>query len=141
MVLAAASLFLVASMASAASIGMNFVDGTVDNRGSGGGGVLAPGDVAGEPSVAQANWNNASPDGAANNGALTGLVDSFVTAVGGGDTHQIPEPSALLLVLVALGVIGGRGSGAGERNGGAEHAHQCRRPLRTPRRPVCGRSV
>jgi hypothetical protein len=37
---------------------------------------LAPGDVAGEPSVAQANWNNASPDGAANNGALTGLIDS-----------------------------------------------------------------
>jgi hypothetical protein len=40
-------------------------------------------------------------------GVVNGLdVEPFVAAVGGG-THQIPEPSTLLLVLVALGVIGG----------------------------------
>jgi hypothetical protein len=33
-------------------------------------------------------------------------VDPFVAAVVGG-TQPIPEPSTLLLVLVALGVIGG----------------------------------
>jgi hypothetical protein len=40
-------------------------------------------------------------------GAINGLdVDPFVAAVVGG-TQPIPEPSTLLLVLVALGVIGG----------------------------------
>jgi hypothetical protein len=33
-------------------------------------------------------------------------VDPFVAAVLGGGTHQIPEPSTLLLALIALGVIG-----------------------------------
>jgi hypothetical protein len=38
---------------------------------------------------------------------VTGLdVDPFVAAVVGG-THQIPEPSTLLLCLLALGVVGG----------------------------------
>jgi hypothetical protein len=34
-------------------------------------------------------------------------VDPFVAAVVGGGTQQIPEPSTLLLVLVALGVVAG----------------------------------
>ena len=38
--------------------------------------------------------------------AINGLdVDPFVTAVVGG-IQQIPEPSTLLLVLIALGVVG-----------------------------------
>jgi hypothetical protein len=37
-------------------------------------------------------------------------VEPFVAAVVGG-TQQIPEPSTLLLALVALGVVGGSGSG------------------------------
>ena len=40
-------------------------------------------------------------------GEVNGLdVDPFVAAVVGG-TQQIPEPSTLLLALVALGVVGG----------------------------------
>jgi hypothetical protein len=40
-------------------------------------------------------------------GEVNGLdVDPFVTAVVG-DAQQIPEPSALLLCLIALGVVGG----------------------------------
>jgi hypothetical protein len=40
-------------------------------------------------------------------GAVNGLdVDPFVAAVVGGDTHQIPEPSTLLLGIVALGMVG-----------------------------------
>jgi hypothetical protein len=34
-------------------------------------------------------------------------VDPFVAAVVGGTTQPIPEPSTLLLALVALGVVGG----------------------------------
>jgi hypothetical protein len=41
---------------------------------------------------------------------INGLdVDSFVAAINqslGGGTHQIPEPSTLLLCLVALAVVG-----------------------------------
>ncbi len=41
-------------------------------------------------------------------GDVNGLdVDPFVVAVVGGGSQQIPEPSTLLLGLVALGVIGG----------------------------------
>jgi hypothetical protein len=41
-------------------------------------------------------------------GEVNGLdVDPFVAAVVGGGTQQIPEPSTLLLVLVALGVVVG----------------------------------
>jgi len=41
-------------------------------------------------------------------GVVNGLdVDPFVAAVVGGDTQQIPEPSTLLLALVALSVVGG----------------------------------
>ena len=41
-------------------------------------------------------------------GEVNGLdVDSFVAAVVGGGTQQIPEPSTLLLVLVALSVVAG----------------------------------
>jgi len=40
--------------------------------------------------------------------AVNGLdVDPFVAAVVGGGTQQIPEPSTLLLAVVALGVVGG----------------------------------
>jgi hypothetical protein len=40
-------------------------------------------------------------------GQVNGLdVDPFVAAVVGG-VQQIPEPSTLLLVLLALGVVGG----------------------------------
>ena len=40
--------------------------------------------------------------------AVNGLdVDPFVAAVVGGGTQQIPEPSTLLLAVVALGVLGG----------------------------------
>ena len=40
-------------------------------------------------------------------GFVNGLdIDPFVAVVVGG-THQIPEPSTLLLCLVALGVVGG----------------------------------
>jgi sulfatase modifying factor 1 len=40
--------------------------------------------------------------------AVNGLdVDPFVAAVVGGGTHQIPEPSTLLLAFVALGVVAG----------------------------------
>jgi hypothetical protein len=34
-------------------------------------------------------------------------VDPFVAAVVGGGTQQIPEPSTLLLCIIALGVVGG----------------------------------
>jgi hypothetical protein len=34
-------------------------------------------------------------------------VNPFVAAVVGGDTQQIPEPSTLLLCLLALSVVGG----------------------------------
>jgi hypothetical protein len=34
-------------------------------------------------------------------------VDPFVEAVVGGGTAAVPEPSTLLLCLVALGVVGG----------------------------------
>jgi hypothetical protein len=41
-------------------------------------------------------------------GEVNGLdVDPFVAAVVGGGTQQIPEPSTLLLGLLALGVLGG----------------------------------
>ena len=41
-------------------------------------------------------------------GEVNGLdVDPFVAAVLGGGTHQIPEPSSLLLCIIALGVVGG----------------------------------
>jgi hypothetical protein len=41
-------------------------------------------------------------------GSVDGLdVDPFVAAVVGGGTQQVPEPSTLLLALVALGVVGG----------------------------------
>jgi hypothetical protein len=41
-------------------------------------------------------------------GEINGLdVAPFVAAVFGGGTQQIPEPSTLLLALVALGVVGG----------------------------------
>jgi hypothetical protein len=41
-------------------------------------------------------------------GQVNGLdVDPFEAAIVGGDTHQVPEPSTLLLTLVALGVVGG----------------------------------
>jgi hypothetical protein len=41
-------------------------------------------------------------------GVVNGLdVDPFVAAVVGGGTHQVPEPSTLLLALIGLGVIGG----------------------------------
>ena len=36
-------------------------------------------------------------------------VDPFVAAVVGGSAHQIPEPSTLLLSLLALGIVGGWG--------------------------------
>jgi hypothetical protein len=40
-------------------------------------------------------------------GAVNGLdVDPFVAALVGGGTQQIPEPSTLLLCIVALGVVG-----------------------------------
>ena len=50
------------------------------------------------------SWADMNSDGEVN-----GLdVDSFVAAVVGvGGTQAIPEPSTLLLVLLALGVIGG----------------------------------
>ena len=42
------------------------------------------------------------------NGAVNGLdVDLFVAAAVGSSTEQIPEPSTLLLCIVALGVVGG----------------------------------
>jgi hypothetical protein len=34
-------------------------------------------------------------------------VDPFVAAVVGSGTHQIPEPSTLLLGIVAVGLVGG----------------------------------
>jgi hypothetical protein len=34
-------------------------------------------------------------------------VDPFVAAVVGDDAHQTPEPSTLLLCIIALGVVGG----------------------------------
>ena len=41
-------------------------------------------------------------------GIVNGLdVDLFVAAVLGGSAKQIPEPSTLLLALIALGVVGG----------------------------------
>jgi hypothetical protein len=41
-------------------------------------------------------------------GQVNGLdVDPFVAAVVAGGARQIPEPSALLLGLVALGLVGG----------------------------------
>jgi hypothetical protein len=41
-------------------------------------------------------------------GEINGLdVAPFVAAVVGGGTHKIPEPSTLLLALIALGVVGG----------------------------------
>jgi hypothetical protein len=41
-------------------------------------------------------------------GVVNGLdVDPFVAAVVGGGTQLVPEPSTLLLVLIALGVVGG----------------------------------
>ena len=41
-------------------------------------------------------------------GVVNGLdVDPFVAAVVGGGTQAVPEPSTLLLCLVALGVVGG----------------------------------
>jgi hypothetical protein len=40
-------------------------------------------------------------------GAVNGLdVDPFVAAVVGGGTQHIPEPSTLLLAIVALGLVG-----------------------------------
>ena len=43
-----------------------------------------------------------------NDQVVNGLdVDPFVAAVVGGGAQQIPEPATLLLVLVALGVVGG----------------------------------
>ena len=41
-------------------------------------------------------------------GAVNGLdVDPFVSCVIGGGTTAVPEPSTLLLALIAMGVIGG----------------------------------
>jgi hypothetical protein len=41
-------------------------------------------------------------------GAVDGLdVDPFVEAVVGGGTQSVPEPSTLLLCIIALGVVGG----------------------------------
>ena len=41
-------------------------------------------------------------------GVVNGLdVDPFVAAVVGGGAAAVPEPSTLLLCIVALGVIGG----------------------------------
>jgi hypothetical protein len=41
-------------------------------------------------------------------GDVNGLdVDPFVAAVVGGGTQQIPEPSTLLLCIIALAVVGG----------------------------------
>jgi hypothetical protein len=41
-------------------------------------------------------------------GVVNGLdVDPFATAVIGGGPQQIPEPSTLLLCIIALGVVGG----------------------------------
>ena len=41
-------------------------------------------------------------------GAVDGLdVDPFVAAVVGGGAAAVPEPSTLLLALIAMGVVGG----------------------------------
>jgi hypothetical protein len=65
-------------------------------------------------------------------------VDPFVAAVVGGVQH-IPEPSTLLLAIVAAGVVGAwRRWGGGESNDGAQHAHLRRRPRRTPHTPPRG---
>jgi hypothetical protein len=34
-------------------------------------------------------------------------VDPFVAAVVGGETQSVPEPSTLLLCIIALAVVGG----------------------------------
>ena len=40
-------------------------------------------------------------------GEVNGLdVDPFVAAIVGGGVQQIPEPSTLLLTLIAMGVVG-----------------------------------
>jgi len=40
-------------------------------------------------------------------GAVTGLdIDPFVAAVVGGGAQAVPEPSTLLLTIVALGMVG-----------------------------------
>ena len=41
-------------------------------------------------------------------GVVNGLdVDPFVEAVVGGGAQAVPEPSTLLLCIIALGVVGG----------------------------------
>jgi hypothetical protein len=52
------------------------------------------------PNQAEADMNE--------DGEVNGLdVDPFVAAIVGGGVQQIPEPSALLLCIIALGVVGG----------------------------------